>query len=192
MFISGLFSFIIYANVNQEFSRIERFEKVRQEQEKQDLNSAINQYNIQAPQNLSQPFNVRIIRRYDPQMIQQSRARIILILLVVDGCILLLAGFAGYFLAGRTLAPIKQMMDDQNRFITDASHELRTPLTALKSSIEVTLRDKQLTTKVAKEVLESNLEEVNNLQALSDNLIQLTQYPNGNKNYNKFCQSKLS
>lgn len=71
-------------------------------------------------------------------------------------------------------------MDEQNRFITDVSHELRTPLTSLKSEIEVNLRDKNLTLGDAKKLLNSNFEEVNNLQTLSDNLIKLTQYQKSN------------
>jgi two-component system sensor histidine kinase MprB len=68
------------------------------------------------------------------------------------------------------------MVDEQTRFIADASHELRTPLTSLKSEIEVNLRDKKLALADAKKLLKSNLEEVNNLQVLSDELIKLTQY----------------
>jgi signal transduction histidine kinase len=70
------------------------------------------------------------------------------------------------------------MVDEQNQFIADASHELRTPLTALKSSLEVTLRDKNITLKDAKDLIKSNLEEVNELQSLSDSLLQLAQYQN--------------
>ena len=89
---------------------------------------------------------------------------------------------AGYFLAGRTLRPIKNMLDEQNRFITDASHELNTPLTSLKTAIEVNLRDKNLSLKKAKDVLKSNLDDVNNLQFLSAELIKLTQYQDQNIN----------
>jgi signal transduction histidine kinase len=83
-----------------------------------------------------------------------------------------LSALSGYFLAGRTLRPIKNMLDEQNRFITDASHELNTPLTALKTSLEVNLRNKQLNLEEAREVLKSNLEDVNNLQSLSEELIK--------------------
>jgi signal transduction histidine kinase len=181
MVVSGLFSFVIYTNINVEYNRIERFEKLRQEEEKENLNSAIDTFRIQVSPGTPLPTELRIIRRLDPEMIQKSRMRLITTLAIVNGSILLLSGFAGYFLAGRTLRPIKDMVDEQNRFVTDASHELRTPLTSLKSSIEVHLRDKSLSVAQAKNVLESNLEEVNNLQMLSDNLIQLTQYPNGTK-----------
>lgn len=99
-------------------------------------------------------------------------------LMIINLVILGVSSVAGYMLAGKTLRPIKTMVDEQNRFISDSSHELRTPLTALKSTIEVALRDKSLTAKEAREALESNLEEVNNMQALSENLLLLSQYEN--------------
>jgi two-component system phosphate regulon sensor histidine kinase PhoR len=74
------------------------------------------------------------------------------------------------------------MLDEQNRFITDSSHELNTPLTSLKTSIEVNLRDKNFNIDKAKEVLKSNLEDVNNLQFLSAELIKLTQFQDQNNN----------
>lgn len=85
------------------------------------------------------------------------------------------------------------MVDEQNRFITDASHELNTPLTSLKTSIEVNLRDKKLNLVGAKDVLISNLEEVNKLQSLSEDLIKIAQYqkPNGNFQLEEFLISDL-
>lgn len=87
-----------------------------------------------------------------------------------------LSALAGYFLAGRTLRPIKEMVDEQNRFVADASHEFRTPLTAMKTAIEVNLRDKNLTVNEAKSVLESNLSDVDSLKKLSDNLLALSHF----------------
>src|SRR5665213_2457688 len=63
----------------------------------------------------------------DPQLMQDEANRIALALILINLGIFILAGGAGYFLAGRTLRPIQIMVDEQNRFITDASHELRTP-----------------------------------------------------------------
>lgn len=94
-------------------------------------------------------------------------------LLYIDLFILAASATAGYFLAGRTLRPIQRMLDEQNRFVADASHELRTPLTALRTGIEVNLRDEELTLNQAKGVLRDNLEEVESLQSLSDNLLVL-------------------
>jgi signal transduction histidine kinase len=77
------------------------------------------------------------------------------------------------------------MVDEQNRFITDASHELRTPLTSLRTEIEVGLRDKTIDLNSAKKLLESNLEEVIALQSLSDNLLELAQNGKEIKNTEK-------
>jgi len=115
-------------------------------------------------------------RKADPALLQEARQRILIRILLTDLIIIIVAAGAGYFLAGKTLQPIKEMIDEQNRFITDASHELNTPLTSLRTTIEVNLRDKKLTLNDAKNVLESNLEEVDELQALSGELITLAQY----------------
>ena len=45
----------------------------------------------------------------------------------IDLALLLLAAGGAYFLAGRTLEPIKDVMERQRRFTAGASHELRTP-----------------------------------------------------------------
>jgi len=146
--ISVFFSLIIFVGINREFRRIGHFQKLRLEDR----------------------------RSPDPEIIVQARTRLIMILVMVNLGILSVAGIAGYFLAGRTLKPIEEMIDEQNRFIADSSHELRTPLTSLKSEMEVNLRDKDLTMVNAKKLITSNLEEVNKLQLLSDNLIKLAQY----------------
>jgi two-component system, OmpR family, sensor histidine kinase CiaH len=111
----------------------------------------------------------------DESLVDEAENRLQWALIFINIGILVVSGWAGYFLAGRTLSPIQEMVDEQNRFITDASHELRTPITSLKSEIEVNLRDRNLKLKDAKALLLSNLEEVNNLQYLSDNLIKLSQ-----------------
>jgi two-component system sensor histidine kinase CiaH len=90
--------------------------------------------------------------------------------------ILVISGILAYFLAGKTLKPIEVMVEDQKRFVADASHERRTPLTAMKTEIEVALRGKQLDIKEARLLLDSNLEEVNKIQSLSNYLLSLNCY----------------
>jgi two-component system, OmpR family, sensor histidine kinase CiaH len=89
--------------------------------------------------------------------------------------VLILGGAAAYALARRTLAPIEDSLEAQKRFTSDASHELRTPLTAMQAETEVALRDPKLTKAQATELLQSNLEEVAKLKALSDGLLHLAQ-----------------
>lgn len=118
--------------------------------------------------------NLRFMDNQD--IVEQAEKRLMSSLLELNGIILVASASAAYFLAGKTLKPIKIMVDEQNQFISDASHELRTPLTALKSSMEVNLRDKELSVREAKKLIKENIEDVNQLQSLSDGLLQLTQY----------------
>lgn len=112
----------------------------------------------------------------DTDLVNETKKRIALSLIVVDGTILAISGMMAYFLAGKTLKPISDMVDEQKRFIGDASHELRTPLTALKSAIEVNLRDKKLRLADAKDLLTSAKNQVDRLTQLSNSLLELSKH----------------
>lgn len=173
MLVSVSFSLAMYKVLTSELDRVERLHILRQE--RQISLPDFNNIPLQLRQRLPHPL------RIDPELVAETKNRLKMILFLINGGIFGISSLAGFFLAGRTLKPIKDMVDEQNRFITDASHELRTPITSLKTEIEVNLRDKKLS-KDTKKILESNLEEVNNLQTLSDNLIKLTQYQKINGN----------
>ena len=175
MAISLLFSGFIYTSVNSEFQRLEQIDDFIQSRMDQGL---------PIPRSL---FNSHV----EPEMITEARTRVITTLGVLNMMILVISGGAGYFLAGRTLRPISEMVDELSRFVSDASHELRTPLTALRSEIEVSLANKNLQLTDAKKVIESNLEEVVKLQSLSDNLLELTQYEKS-QNRSKFTTFSLT
>jgi signal transduction histidine kinase len=166
MVISISFSVAIYRVLTSELDRLARAEESRVERR-------LPEFQI----NPSPPGVPNTI--LDLNLLEETKNRIEIILLLINVLILGGSAFAGYMLAGRTLNPIADMVDEQNRFITDASHELRTPLTSLKSEIEVNLRDPNLSLDQTKILLKSNLEEVNSLQVLSDGLIRLTQYQQG-------------
>jgi len=172
MLVSVAFSLVIYLGINGELGRFERLQGLRLQREQQ----------LMLP--VPPPPEIRGL---DLEAIAAARTRLTIILIFINLGIFVAAGFAGYFLAGRTLRPIKDMLDEQNRFITDASHELRTPLTSLKTSIEVNLRNKNLTINQAKNLIQSNLEDVEYLRVLSDGLLRLAYYqePNGNMLFEK-------
>ncbi len=159
MLISISFSAAMYRALTFELDRVERIQRLRNEHFIPDFDRFTNRPPV-----------------LDPEIISETKWRIQIVLISVNVVVVIFSAAGGYFLAGRTLRPIKEMVDEQNRFVTDASHELRTPLTSLKSAIEVNLRDKKITLENAKKLLRSNLEDVNNLQTLSDGLIKLTQY----------------
>lgn len=158
MIISIFFSAIIYQGATFELTRIEN------------------------RQRMAKPNPTFMI---DPEIIEESKTRIILSLLALNGFILVVSGVSGYFLASKTLDPIAKMVDEQKEFVSNASHELRTPLAALKSQIEVSLRSKNIFTKETRELLQSNLEDVNSMIRLSNYLLKLNKQQNSKNNLKK-------
>ena len=103
----------------------------------------------------------------------QAATQMILALVYINLLIIVAGGFGSYYLARRTLGPLEKAHEAQSRFTSDASHELRTPLAAMKAELEVYLRDTNLTMDEARELLGSNLEEVDKLIDLSEMLLKL-------------------
>lgn len=144
---------------------------------------------IEAAQHLRLPVPIRAA--LDPEVIEETKRRVALSLFYLNVIILGMSGVGGYFLAGKTLGPIKKNMDEQRDFISNASHELRTPLTSLKTEIEVALRDKKMSLTDAKKLLQSNLDDVNKMTSLSNYLLELNKFQRGRDNI-KFGKVDLS
>ncbi len=68
--------------------------------------------------------------------------------------------------------------EGQRRMIADAGHDLRTPLTAMRGELEVTLRSERSAASY-QSVIESQLEEVDHLIAVSESLILLARLDAG-------------
>src|SRR3990167_11455757 len=171
MFISIAFSVVIYHQLTQEISRFEQAQRFRFEKNLRD-------FDLPTPPNPNMRAMKILIE--NPELIEEIKERVAITLVIINGGILILAGGLSYFLAGKTLSPIKNMMDEQNRFISDASHELKTPLTSLKTAMEVFLRGKKKNLNDAKTIIGESIVEVNKLQSLSESLLQLAQYQNPN------------
>jgi len=107
--------------------------------------------------------------------LEQARQETLNTLIYINLAIFVIATLSGYALARRTLEPIEEAVEAQNRFTADASHELRTPLTAMRTEIEVALRGKSTAAEL-KELLQSNLEEIAKLETLSSSLLRLAQH----------------
>lgn len=114
----------------------------------------------------------------DEDLINESQQRLLINLIIINSIILVLSGTLSYFLAGKTLSPIQKMTEDQKQFISDASHELKTPITALKTMLEVSLRDKNLSLEESKQVLADAIYSTNQLKNLSDSLLELNHLNN--------------
>jgi signal transduction histidine kinase len=170
MIISISFSLVIYEVLTNELERFAQIQRTRIERRLNDFNSP--------PPELRQQFQA--IPKFDPELVKETKERLVLALIFINFGIIVISGVVGYFLAGKTLKPIQEMVDEQNRFISDASHELRTPLTSLKTAMEVSLRDKNFSVQNAKTLIIESIGEVNQLQALSEHLLQLAQYQKSN------------
>lgn len=162
MLISISFSIFIYGMLSREVERFAFVQHLRIERRFRPRSF-----------NISPPFQ---LPQEEIELIVESKQRIIMMLGVVNLIIFVFAGGLGYLLAGKTLDPIRVMVEEQNRFISDASHELRTPLTSLKTAMEVALRDKNMNLSEAKNLIIDNIEETNKLQRLTEDLLQFTQY----------------
>lgn len=161
MVISLSFSVVIYTGVRNELQR--RFQQI-------ELRLNLNPVGLRA--NRGQALEA-LYEDYD-----EARAKVLLLLTYANSTILIFSALAGYYLAGKTLTPIESALEEQKRFVADASHELKTPLTALQTLIEVSLRDKKLRLKDAKQTLEDSLEEIEHLRTLSNDLLMLARSQN--------------
>lgn len=179
MLVSGFFSLIVYRGFTKELGRGFKFQSMQGLHEQRVLIQNQNGFTRILPFII---YPDEIPPQEYIEIIALAKHRFALQLAIINGGILLLAGYAGYFLAGKTLKPIEIMVTEQKRFVADASHELRTPLTSMKSEIEVGLRSKKLNLSEAKKLLKSNLTEVNKMKYFSDNLLSLIRYESNGQN----------
>ena len=103
----------------------------------------------------------------------EATKRLVANLVVFNFATIAAGGFASYLLAKRTLHPIERALEAQTRFSSDVAHELRTPLAVMQSEIEIGLRTAKASAEDRKLLLESNLDEVHRLRALTDRLLLL-------------------
>ena len=165
LLISGIFSVVIYQVASSEVqTRLERFQTNLQASQAQDTT-------------IHQPVKAETMRADEEQT---AATNLTIQLLYINLFVLVIGGFISYWLARRSLLPIEKAHASQSRFTSDASHELRTPLAAMRAEIEVALRDKNANADNFKQILASNLEEVNKLSRLSEMLLNLSRLDNAN------------
>jgi two-component system sensor histidine kinase CiaH len=180
MLVSACFSVVIYVGLTRELERGFHRAEIRFRAEELDI--PLPRRWLLQPENLDPRLQELRPHFFLIEDLAATKKRLILNLLVVNGVILGLSALVGYFLAGKTLKPIEEALEEQKRFVADASHEFRTPLTALKTSMEVALRDKKMSLRKAKEVIKSNLEDIDGLESLSNKLLSLARYQDNGHN----------
>lgn len=107
----------------------------------------------------------------------------------IDAILLIIIGFLSYFLAGKTLKPIKEALKSQKKFSADASHDLRTPLAIITTESEVTLQNKNASTNELRHTIESNLEEIKKMSKLVNDLLLISR---GNNQATIYSYSEIN
>jgi signal transduction histidine kinase len=91
-------------------------------------------------------------------------------IVLADALTIVVAAGLSWLLASRTLRPLREAVEAEQRFYVDAAHELRTPLAVMRSEAEIALRSGTLDPE-ARRVLESSLEEIARMAARVDTMI---------------------
>jgi signal transduction histidine kinase len=108
----------------------------------------------------------QVARSLEPE--DQSLDNLLAVLLIGSAGSLVLAAAGGWFLAGKSLAPLREAFDRQHVFVADASHELRTPLAVIRANAEFLQAGQPDSVEIADIVSETD-----RLSALVDALLAL-------------------
>ncbi len=124
---------------------------------------------------LTGPRGTRLVMQVGRSTEPETEAlnRLLLILIGGGGAGVLLALAGGFFLAGRTLAPIRTAMDRQRAFVADASHELRTPLSLIRASAELLKRQATKSGQTGQASLDDIIQETDRLNGLVGQMLTL-------------------
>lgn len=87
---------------------------------------------------------------------------------------MLIIGLTGWWLSGLAMKPVYQSYRQIQQFTADAAHELRTPLAAIRSTVEFTLDEPNLTEAEAKNTLRTIERQGNRLTQLVQDLLLLS------------------
>ncbi len=116
-------------------------------------------------------------------VITKTTERLQTTIFFIDLIVLLASSGLSYFLAGKTLKPIRQAMEKQKQFTADASHELRTPLAVIQTNLEVALREKEWDRGKRHALIASAIDEVKLMTKLTEDLLTLSKLEGKEKVY---------
>ncbi len=89
----------------------------------------------------------------------------------IAGIIVGITALFGYLVARVTLIPARNSLKMQKQFIGNIAHELRTPLAVMKTSMEVSLMQKNFEDWYVRKTLLSNIEELERISDTINNLL---------------------
>ena len=99
---------------------------------------------------------------------------------IVMTVLFLLGGVGSYYIAGKSIRPIREMYNKQKQFTADASHEMRTPLAVMKLSVQGIKTDEDTyISKFSEDALSMMDSEITRLTHLTEDLMALARSDNG-------------
>ena len=162
------FSIGLYAHLSQSFKQgyvTKVKERVRHEVNKSGLYQTVTDFSIEHSNTF---FN-----KSAEVTLENFRKGLVLVnLLLLFGIPII-----SWLLVKKTLSPIREVMQKQKQFLSDASHELLTPLTIAANEIEVALKQQRETSYYVK-TLDTLKGEVSRLSTLVSNLLILARHEN--------------
>lgn len=102
------------------------------------------------------------------------------VVVLVDVLVLFMVSLLSYYVARRTLLPIKTMHERQTQFMGDVAHELRTPLSVMQAGADTVLK-KQRTASEYEMFITDVQDETGRLTRLSNQLLQLLKTSRGSE-----------
>jgi signal transduction histidine kinase len=130
---------------------------------------------IFSPRDTATPLQLEVAHLEPPHgewSMYEVREHLATVILIVDGVIMILVGLLSYTFARRTLVPLRDMHEAQQRFMSDAAHELRTPLAVMQIGAETLLRQPRSVPEYEDFVTDVHAES-KRLTRLSNQLLQL-------------------
>ncbi|NBD25008.1 sensor histidine kinase [Paenibacillus glycinis] len=115
--------------------------------------------------------SIGIVRSLDDARSTLHALKMDIISAIIAG--VLISVLTGFFLAGRSLVPIRKSWEKQQRFVADASHELRTPTAIIHAQTELLLRNPAHSIEQEADQIAAILKESNRMNRLLDNLLTL-------------------
>jgi signal transduction histidine kinase len=150
---------------------------------------AFNQIDQMLSDRIQRPVVSALLEKRLSQFTADFRER----LLYFDIILFLVAAGTSWFLSGKTLKPIEDMLHKQQEFSADASHELRTPLASIIMELEAIKRTQKKIPKDISASLENIKGEALRMKQLVNNLLALVRsQPKQNTNNEVFILNNIA
>ena len=118
--------------------------------------------------------NVILISFLDCTTELRAQRRLLWISIAVGGIGILLTFLFIFYVSGKIVFPLKESMEKQKRFITDAGHELKTPLSVISTNMDILSLDLG-----KNEWVDGTKQQVRKLRDLVNHLISLSKLDEG-------------